>query len=120
MYMFISRFSRYVKPVTKTLASLGFLYLGLNYGLVNSDQGYYVFIGRFFKYSIICYHIYYHILCMIYSIGIGVVNRGGVSKLMLRWPGRFLQKLAHRIGNFVLIIMIPTSKKVYSSSNGFS
>lgn len=38
-------FSRYVKPVTKTLASLGFLYLGLNYGLVNSDQGYYVFIG---------------------------------------------------------------------------
>ena len=39
-------YSQYVKPVTKTLASLGFLYLGVNYGLVNSAQGYYVFIGQ--------------------------------------------------------------------------
>ena len=39
-------YSKYVKPVTKTLASLGFLYAGLCYGLVNSDQGSYVFIGE--------------------------------------------------------------------------
>ena len=38
-------YSQYVKPVTKTLASFGFLYLGINYGLVNSAQGNYVFIG---------------------------------------------------------------------------
>lgn len=38
-------YSQYVKPVTKTLASFSFLYLGVNYGLVNSAQGNYVFIG---------------------------------------------------------------------------
>ena len=38
-------YSKYVKPITKTLASIGFLIAGINYELLNSDQGNYVFIG---------------------------------------------------------------------------
>jgi len=37
--------SKYVKPITKTLASVGFLYTGLSYDLWSTDQGFYIFIG---------------------------------------------------------------------------
>lgn len=38
-------FSKYIRPITKTAASLGFLYVGLTCGLVQCDQGNYVFLG---------------------------------------------------------------------------
>ena len=42
----ISGYSKYVKSVTKTIASLGFLYLARSSSLLNSDQGSYLFWGE--------------------------------------------------------------------------
>ena len=51
-FHFSFRFSKYIRPITKTAASLGFLYVGLTCGLVQCDQGNYVFLGGYFFFNL--------------------------------------------------------------------